>query len=137
MARFGAWGKDFVFEVSSFRILTFSGYKRKTAHRYVKHEIMNYKPKLESVGNDLEEVELTIKFMKTLGVDPAAEVEKLRKMLIAAECNYLIIGTEVIGNCLFVLEEISETVDTWDGAGKILASTVNVKFKEYAVVGDF
>lgn len=136
MARFGAWG-DLVFEVSSFRILTFDNYKRKTSHRYAKHEIMNYKPKLESVGNDLEEVELQIKFMTSLGVNPIDEMEKLRAMCRSAEVNYLIIGTTVIGDCLFVLEEISEQVDTWDGTGNILASTVNVKFKEYAVVGDF
>ena len=136
MARFGAWG-DLVFEVSSFRILTFDNYKRITKHRYAKHEIMNYKPKLESVGNDLEEIELQIKFMVSLGVNPAFEVEKLREMCRNAETNYLIIGTEVIGGCLFVLEEISEQVDSWSGTGEIISSTVNVKFKEYVIVGDF
>ena len=136
MARFGAWG-DLVFEVSSFRILTFDNYKRKTSHRYVKHDIFNYKPKLESVGNDLEEVELKIKFMTSLGVNPAVEIEKLRAMCRNAETNYLIIGTEVIGGCLFVVDEISEEVESWSGTGEIISSTVNVKFKEYVVVGDF
>ena len=136
MARFGSF-HELVFEVSSFRILTFTDYKRKTAHRYVKHEIHNYKPKLESVGNDLEEVELTIKFMVSLGVDPAAEVEKLRKMVQNAVADYLIIGTSVIGESPFVIKEISEEVNAWDGAGKILASTVKVVFNEYVIVGDF
>lgn len=136
MARFGAWG-DLVFEVSSFRILTFDDYKRTTKHRYVKHEIMNYKPKLESVGQDLEEIEMKIKFMTSLGVDPATETEKLRAMCNAAECNYLIIGTECIGSCLFVLEEISEEVKIWDALGRIVSSEITVKFKEYVVVGDY
>jgi hypothetical protein len=54
-----------------------------------------------------------------------------------AEVNYLIIGAEVIGNCLFVIEDVSESVETWGGAGQIISSTVTVKFKEYATVGDF
>lgn len=134
--RLGAWGSC-VFECSSFRILTFDGYKRRTSHRYTKHEIMNYKPKLESLGRDAESVEMTIKFVASLGVDVAAEVAKLREACNNAECNYLIIGESVIGESPFVIKEISEEVNTWDGAGKILVSTVNVKFAEYAVVGDY
>lgn len=136
MANIGAFG-DCVFTVSSFKILTFDNYKRTTKHRYVKHDIFNYKPKLESVGPELEEIEMKIKFMVSLGVDPKTETEKLREMCRTAECNYLIIGAEVIGGGLFVIEEISEEVISWSGTGKIISSEVEVKFKEYVIVGDY
>lgn len=136
MARIGAFG-SLVFEVSGHKILTFDDYQRTTKHRYQKHDIMNYKPKLESVGKELEEISLKIIFHRALNVDPRAEVEKLRNMCNNAECNFLIIGAEVIGNCLFVIEEVSESVDIWGGVGQIISSSVTVKFKEYVTTGDY
>lgn len=136
MARIGAFG-DLLFEVSYFKILSFDKWQRTTKHRYATHNIMNYKPKLESVGKDLETISLEILFHTGLGVDPRTETEKLRTMCNNGEVNYLIVGAEVIGNCLFVIEEVSEAVEHWSGTGQILTSRVTVKFKEYASAGDF
>ena len=134
--RIGAFG-DLVFEVSEQKILTFDNWQRTTKHRYQKHNILNHKPKLESVGSDLEEITLEIYFSHFLNVSVKSEMEKLRKMCDDSAANFLIIGGEVVGDCLFVIEEISESVEVWGGSGQILSSRVKVKFKEFEKVGDF
>lgn len=134
--RIGAFG-NLVFEVSYNKILTFDKYQRTTKHRYQKHDIINYTPKLESLGRELEEISLEIYFNRALNVNPKEEIQKLRQMCNNAEVNYLIIGGEVIGGCLWVIEEVSENPEHFGGGGQILTSRVNVQFKEYEPVGDF
>ena len=130
MARIGVFG-DVIFEVSSYRTLTFDDYKRKTAHDFAEHKVHLRKPVLESVGNKLEEISLSIILMEALGVAPAEEAGRLRDMCAAGEPNFLIIGDEAIGDCLFVIEEISEDVQTWSPFGKIINSKLSLKLKEY------
>lgn len=130
MARLGAFG-CVVFEVSSYRVLTFDDFKRKSAHDFAEHKVHLRKPVLESVGNKLEEISLTIILMEALGVDPAEEADRLREMCLEGEPNYLIIGDEAIGDCQFVIAEISEDVQSWSPFGKIVSSKLSLKLKEY------
>lgn len=131
----GIYG-DIVFEVNSRQILTISDYKRQTKHKYSFHEIINQKPITESVGNELEEISFSIKLMKAAGIEPKVELEKLRLMCREHRTNYLIIGNEVIGSCLYVLEEVSESEVQWDGAGNEAVVKVEIKLKEYVTDGD-
>ena len=135
MARIGAFG-EILFEVSSFRVLTFDGYKRKTAHKYATHEVHNRVSILESVGMEPEEISLEILLHNGLGVNPAEELERLREMCRAGQPNYLIIGAEAINGTQFVITELSEDVKVWSAVGTINEAKVQVKFKEYAERGN-
>ena len=120
-----------VFEVSGQKVLTFDDYSRTVKHRYQTHSILNGKPKLESVGADLIEISLKIKLSAFLNVNPKLELEKLRRMCENAEVNFLIIGSEKIGDNQFVIEEVSEDVKHWTNRGEMLDVDATVKFKEY------
>lgn len=136
MAKFGSFG-NLIFEVSYNKILTFDKWQRTTKHRYQKHDIINYTPKLESLGKELQEISFEIYFNFAFNVNPREEMQKLRQMCDRAEVNYLVVGGEIVGDCLWVIEEISESVETFGGAGQVLSSRATVKLKEYEPVGDF
>ena len=127
----GLFFGDCIFEVSSARVISFDDFKRTTKHEYASHKVHNRVEVLESVGRPPEELSLTIILMEALGVDPAEEAGRLRDMCAAGEPNFLIIGDEAIGDCLFVIEEISEDVQTWSPFGKIMNSKLSLKLKEY------
>ena len=124
----GAFG-NVVFEVSSWKILTFDDFKKTVKHNYAEHKILNGKPILESVGQELIEIAMKILLNRNLGVDVKTEISKLERMCQMAESNFLIIGSESMG--LFVIESLEEGVQHFDGAGNFLSVEVAVKFKEY------
>ena len=120
---------NIVFEVSSFKVLTFDKYSRSTKHRYTTHDILNHKQKLESVGNELTKIELHTKLNHFLGVDVATELAKMRALCENGVVDYLIIGNSVVG--LFVIEELKETAEIFGGNGDLLAVEVNMSLVEY------
>lgn len=134
MARFAAFG-NLVFEVSGFRILTFSGYNRKTRHKYSRHQILNNVSKLESVGIEPQEISMKITLLQSLGVDVKAETAKIRKLCDEGTVDYLIVANEVLG--LFVIEEVTEDAEMFDCWGRPILSKLDLKFVEYNPQGDF
>lgn len=135
MAKFGYFGKDFPFEVSDSRVLTFDNYKRSTKHKYTTHDIHNRVGVLESVGMEPAEISLEILLHNGLGVNPAEELELLREMCKNGVPNYLTIGAEDVNGTRFVITELSEEVKAWSAVGTINEVKVTVKFKEYAERG--
>lgn len=91
---------------------------------------------LESLGNDTEEITLEIMMLKAAGVDPAAQVLKLRQLMNNAEPDYLILGATVINASKFVITDVDEQVISWDGYGQPVVSKVKVTFKQYGERGD-
>lgn len=127
----GTFG-DIIFQVSSFKVLTFDNYKRTTRHKFAQHEIIRQKPVVESLNSELESVTLTITFNSALNVNPRTAIEKLRQICREARAEYLIVGTEVIGDCRFVIEEISEDIIFWDMLGNPRVSKADMKLLEYS-----
>ena len=122
---------DLVFEVSSLRTLTFDRFKRDTKARFAKHELINQTTVLEYLGRDLEQITFSMKFNRQLNVDPRVETRKIRQLCADGIADYLIIGNQVIGDNLWVIESTGEAVEFWDNRGQILVSTVEVKMSEY------
>ena len=129
-ASIGAFA-DLVFEVSSFKVLTYDEYKRESKSRYARHELINQKSVVEWLGSELEEISFKMTFTATLNVNPKVEAEKARRLCLDGVADYLILGNEVVGDNLWVIETMSEAAEAWDNAGNILASTVEVKMIEY------
>ena len=88
---------ELVFEVSTEKVITYDNYKRETKARYARHELINQTSVLEYLGRDLEEITFTMMFTVSLGVDPAEETSKLRRMCLDGVADYLILGNTVVG----------------------------------------
>lgn len=127
---FGSFG-DIVFEVSSRHVLTYRDYKRTTKARYGSHEIIGQKPIIEYLGPDGEELSFSMQFRPELGVNPAEEADKVRKICETGKHDYLIIGNVVIGANPWVIASVSESAEIWDNMGRIIKSKIDVTLKEY------
>lgn len=122
---------DLVFEVSTERVLTYDSYKRDSKARYARHELINQTSVLEYLGRDLEEITFTMMFTVSLGVDPAIETSKVRKLCLDGVADYLILGNMIAGENLWVIESVGEEKKAVDNLGKTIVSSVNVKMVEY------
>ena len=122
---------DLIFEVSSEKVLTYDEYKRESKSRYARHELINQTTTLEWLGRELGEISFKMKFTTMLGVNPAEETEKVRRLCEDGIADYLIIGNAVIGDNMWTIESVSESAVAWDNAGNILVSEVEVKMLEY------
>ena len=122
---------ELVFEVSTERVITYDDYKRDTKARYARHEMINQTSVLEYLGRDLEEISFTMMFTVSLGVDPAEETSKLRRMCLDGVADYLILGNTVVGENLWTIESVGEAKKAVDHFGKTIVSSVNVKMVEY------
>ena len=67
-----------VFSVSSDKVLTFDNFEQTSSIRLGEHEIHLQKPKIEFLGPDLDTITFTMHFDVALGINPMAEIEKLR-----------------------------------------------------------
>ena len=122
---------ELVFEVSTEKVITYDNYKRETKARYARHELINQTSVLEYLGRDLEEITFTMMFTISLGVDPAEETSKLRRMCLDGVADYLILGNTVVGENLWTIESVGESKKAVDHFGKTIVSSVDVKMIEY------
>lgn len=126
----GAFG-TITFQVSNFKVLTFSKFKRNISAKFAEHEVIASAPKLEYLHRELEEISFDMTFIKSLGVNPTAEVEKVRQLCNKGVANFLVLDNKVYGDMEFVIESFSEDVLYFDGAGSPIASKISVRCKEY------
>ena len=138
---------NITFEASSFRVVTYDDYKRETKARYARHELINQTTNLEYLGREPDEISFTMKFTRSTGtvtdimklfkgtegfyVVPEKEVAKVRKLCVEGTADYLILGSDVIGDNMWIIESVSESVDAWDNSGNILFSQIDVRMIEY------
>lgn len=71
---------DIPFLTSGMLVRTFDEWTRGSEGRWAKHDLMGEKPVLEFLGPDVEEISFKMLFRSDLGVDPRAEIERLRQM---------------------------------------------------------
>ncbi len=123
---------DIPFIVSSKYIRTFDDYGRSSGGRWSQHDIIGAKPVLEFLGPDVEKISFTMHLRADQGVNPAKEIEKLRKLRDDGKCFPLVIGGKMVTDNLWVLESLDETVAYWGKLGSMLSAKVTVTLKEYA-----
>lgn len=130
MAKIGVFG-DVIFEVSSKKVMTFSGFKRSGSGRWADHERIGMKPISEFIGPGKEEISFTIQLNVSLGVNPIRELEKLRRIRDNGETRGIIIGDDFISKSLWTLESLQETHEIYDANGQLLVADVELMIKEY------
>jgi len=128
MPRLGSFG-PLVFEVSDERVRTPARFERRLSARLVEHEVVGGKARLERTGYTLSDVTLRMKFTVEMGLDPAEELSRLEALLFEGSAHPLLLGKWNLGR--FTLAEIREVITRTDGKGRILATEVEVKLKEY------
>ena len=122
---------EIIFEVSGSKVRTFKDMKRSTKGRYASHVVIGGKPILEFVGPDGEELSFTMQFSIAWGVHPQEETQKIREICEKGEANYFVLCNTTIGENLWVVDSVSETVDIVDNNGRIITSQIDVTLKEY------
>ncbi len=124
----GTYG-SVTFESSTARVRTFTDVSRQGSGRWATHDVAGLKPALEFIGPGLEEISMEIKLSVSLGVNPSAEIDKLRAMRDSGKYDTLILAGKPVGK--YALESVSEKWDQVDNGGRILGATVSLKLKEY------
>lgn len=126
----GTFG-EITFEVSNNKVFTLSGFKRDTKSKFATHETIGNPPKLEFLHKELQTISFEIILHQSLGIDPAAETQKLRELCETGESNFLVIGNEVFGDDQWIIESVSENVSVWTPDGKIYATKLDLTLQEY------
>ncbi|WP_303711188.1 phage tail protein [Phascolarctobacterium succinatutens] len=120
------------FIVSSRFIRTFDDYGRGSAGRWAQHDIIGDKPVLEFIGPDVEKIIFTMQLRADQGINPAKELEKLRKLRDSGKQFPLVIGANMVTDNMWVMDSIDESVSFWGKAGSMLSVKVSVTLREYA-----
>jgi len=122
---------DVTFEVSTEKVLTFQNLRRTGKARYQKHEVISTKPVLEFVGDDLDEIPLTVRLDATKGVNVIGEITRLRDYKINGERLTLIIGSNVLGD--FVIESVEDAWERITNRGQPIVATVSLSLIESVI----
>ena len=131
MASIGSLG-DTVFVASDRTVRTINDFKREAKARLSSHPIIGSKPLIEFLGPDLQTVSFTMKFTTMCGVNPKTEYEKLLKHCEAGDVLQLILNGQPVGENKWIITEVSEAVNYFDGHGKIISATATISLQEYA-----
>lgn len=118
------------FVVSSMGTRTFRDLERRRGLRHARHEVLDGRPRLQTLGRDLAEVNLRMRLDTAFLKAPAKELERLEECLSEAEEQPLIVGNVNLGT--FVLVELSESWKQTSGKGEPLVVELQAKFMEYA-----
>lgn len=131
MAEIGHFGKQIVFEVSDKKVLTFKDFSQKVTGVWSSHKTIGKKPKKEFNGPDSRIISFTVDLDATLGVRPTEVIERFENAVEKGICEYLVIGGRMVGNCRFVIKEISEAWNVIYSKGELAKASINVSMEEY------
>ncbi len=116
------------FEVGGDTVRTWQSLSRSGKARWVEHQVLDLKEKLQFVGLELERVEMSV-ILVSPWCEPSQELARLRALRDSGERHKLIIGTRVFG--YYVLADLDEEWKRTDGQGRPLVITCRLRLKEY------
>ncbi|MCL2458952.1 MAG: phage tail protein, partial [Desulfobulbus sp.] len=118
-----------VFQVSEQVLSLVRAVRRKTAARVEEHQVVGAKPRLEFLSPELAETSFTVFWHAGFGVNPQAEIRRLRELCEQGAVGRLIMGGENFGPHLLI--EVSESWLRGGPAGNPLVAEASLTFKEY------
>lgn len=130
MGKIGSFG-GVTFEVSANKVLTFGDLTRSGEARWTTHDVRK-KPIAEFLGPGQESVNIKITLNRSLGVDPDAEIKKLRSFRDSGKTGAFVIGSKPISSNYWYISGISEGYKTIDGKGRTLELEIDLSLQEYA-----
>ena len=132
LGRYGINGQNFGEYIGSPKVLTFKNFERKTQARLATHDLIVQQSMIEFLGVDVEKITLDIQLLMALGVDVAAETEKIRDYLKEGYADFLIVGSEIVGSCQWIISDLREKKVVVDGYGRTTVAELAVEFSSYA-----
>ncbi|WP_217562799.1 phage tail protein [Paenibacillus sp. GbtcB18] len=126
----GALG-DIVFIATAETLRTFDEFKRSSASRWGKHEILGKKPKTQWVGPGLDTISFVMRFDVRYGVNPRKELDKLVATERSGKAMSLTIGGKGLGVGLWIITSLEQSWGTIDNQGNVLTATANISLEEY------
>lgn len=126
--KLGGFG-EIIFYVNPLKTMTFSDAEHNSSVEYAEHKIVGEKPKLEFIGENLDEVSLNIKLSSWFGVNPAAALILFDEYRSNGDIFDLILGENVLGE--YVITSTSKGYKDVNWFGQITELDLSVKFKEY------
>lgn len=130
MAEVGSFG-PIVFEVTTDKILSFDGFTRTTEPRYIEHKVQRLKPRVEFEGEGIDPISIKILLKAELGVNPEAEMKKIREYAQRGKRDLFIRGGKPVSTNTFVIKRAEETHKRVDNHGIVLEIEVQLEFLEY------
>lgn len=119
------------FATSSRSVRTFDEYQRSGSGRWSKHDLVNQKPALEFLGPDTDKISFKMLLRADLGINPANELERLRRLRDSGTVLPLMIGFKSIGRHFWVIDSLDYTVKHWTRFGQLYSVEVTVTLQEY------
>lgn len=118
----------------SFRLITyFEGVTNKLGYDYAEHAVIEGKPRLQWIGDDLQEVDIDLLFHVSY-CNPEAELAKLRIAGSMHTALPFVYGSgHYVG--MFVVKAIRSTARQTNSRGALVAVTARVTLLEYAGMG--
>lgn len=118
----------------SFRLITyFEGVTNKRGYDYARHDVIEGKPRLQWIGDDLEEVDLDLMFHVSY-CNPEAELAKLKVAGSMHTALPFIYGSgQYVG--MFVIKTIRSTARQTNSRGGLVAVTARVTLIEHGGLG--
>jgi len=118
-----------VFQVSEEVLSLVKDVRRKTAARTEEHQVVGAKPRLEFLSPELAETSFKVFWHRAFGVNPRAELQRLRVLCEAGAAQRLILGGENFGK--HMLTEVSESWLRSGPDGAPLVAEASLTLKEY------
>lgn len=129
--KIGSFG-DILFEVNDSKILTYEKKHSSQTSMYGSQNVINSKPILTFMGNDLNKVTLSIRVERNLmGFTPEDIKTKIDKMMKNGTYAYLILGTSVKGENPFVIRSYNQDELNWDTKGNCTHCVFDIELIEY------
>lgn len=113
-------------------ITYFDGFESQFGADYAEHALIEGKPRLQFVGDKLDEIRIQLAFHLHY-CDPEAELAKLKKALAAHDAMALVLGNGDYKGW-FVLTDVQATSKHTDKAGTLIALEASITLREF--VGD-
>lgn len=125
----GSFG-DVVFESAYDKTSTFDNLKSDESVRIQTHTLVNVKPRIEILSNDLSSISFTMKLKAELGVNPSDRLDILREVMTSGNNENLIIGSRNLGK--YCIKNMKIEKKRIDQQGIPWQIDVNISLLEYS-----
>lgn len=122
---------NLTFVASSEKVKTFNEFSKSSSVKYAKHDTLQGKPKLEYIGQELDNIKLKFFWRIEDKINPIKELDILRKSMLEEEVILFILGSKKVGSGKYIIESLDENNKRIDNKGNILAIEFNISLVEY------
>ncbi len=122
---------EYTFEVSTQNVNTFTDLKLSDSAQYSEHKILGRKGLLEFTGLNASACSLNIRLDSALTDRLSETLEYFTQALNEGTALAFVIGGQVMGDGLWVIESLSKRYPRISARGEFLAADLSLSLKEY------